>query len=74
MQVNANVSPITFKTNVKSTAPANQITNVATIYSPTDASSISQRKSEVGINVSVPATLNIVKSTANTNLMEASTD
>ena len=38
-------------------------TNVVKIESPTDGSPISQRKADVGLNITIPASINIVKST-----------
>jgi flavin reductase (DIM6/NTAB) family NADH-FMN oxidoreductase RutF len=39
------------------------IRNVVKIEAPTDASAISQRKADIGMSVTIPASINIVKST-----------
>ncbi|CAA6819466.1 MAG: Conserved repeat domain protein, partial [uncultured Sulfurovum sp.] len=54
---------INYSTIVGVEVNAGTIRNVAKIEAPTDASPISQRRSEVGMSVSIPASINIVKST-----------
>ena len=43
---------------------AGTVRNIVKIEAPTDASQISQRRAEVGMSVTIPASINIVKSTA----------
>ncbi|MCD5389813.1 MAG: peptidoglycan-binding protein [Candidatus Pacebacteria bacterium] len=73
IQANAGITPISYQTLIGSSAPAGAVLNVSTIASPSDASALSQRKSEVGLVISVPSTLNIVKSTVDVGLRERTT-
>jgi uncharacterized repeat protein (TIGR01451 family) len=67
------ISNIIFKGKVSTTAAAGSVTNMSTISSPSDASAITQRRSSVGLNISVPSTLNIIKSTVDVGKRERTT-
>ena len=54
---------INYTTVVGVEVNAGTIRNVVKIEAPTDASPISQRRSEIGMSVTIPASINIVKST-----------
>ncbi len=54
---------INYSTIVGVEVNAGTIRNIVKIEAPTDASAISQRRSEVGMSVTIPASINIVKST-----------
>jgi len=70
---NGTPSPIVYQTKIRSSAPSGGFLNITTIEAPSDASSITQRKSDVGLTISVPATLNIVKSTVDVGKREFTT-
>ena len=56
-------SDINYSTIVGVAVNDGAIRNVVKIEAPTDASAISQRKADIGMSVTVPASINIVKST-----------
>ena len=54
---------INYSTIIGVEVNAGTVRNVVKIEAPTDASPISQRKSEVGMSITIPASINIIKST-----------
>ena len=70
IQANVARDNIVFHVLVNSYAPSGQQYNTVVIESPSDISPISQRQSEVGVTISIPSTLNIVKSSEDIGLRE----
>ena len=55
------IDDIVFAGQVSPFAAAGNVTNMSTIWASSDTSAITQRRSSVGLSISVPATLNISK-------------
>ena len=62
IDANDPIDDIVFEGQVSPFASAGNVTNMSTIWASSDTSEITQRRSSVGLNISVPATLNISKS------------
>ncbi len=62
-EINADIADLNYTALIGAAAKVGTNTNVVKIESPADASPISQRKSEIGLIIDVPASINIVKST-----------
>ena len=67
---NVDIPDINYTAQVKITAPQGTMTNYAYIEAPSDASAISQRRSDVNLNVTIPATINLSKEVLNTTPQE----
>ncbi len=67
---NEDIAPISYEAQIEATAPQGTMTNYAYIESPADVSVVSQRRSDVNINITIPATINLSKSVLNTEPQE----
>ncbi len=67
---NEDIAPISYEAQIESTASQGTLTNYAYIESPADVSVVSQRRSEVNINITIPATINLAKTVLNTEPQE----
>jgi uncharacterized repeat protein (TIGR01451 family) len=67
---NINIPDINYSAQVEATAPQGTLTNYAIIEAPSDASAPTQRRSDVNINITIPATINLSKSVLNQSPQE----
>ncbi len=71
---NEEIADIIYQAQVEITAPQGVMTNYAIISSEIDASEASQRESDVNINVTIPATINLSKNVTYTQPQETNGD
>jgi uncharacterized repeat protein (TIGR01451 family) len=71
---NAEIADISYQALVEATAPQGTVTNFAIVSAPADASAASQRKSEVNLNITIPATINLSKNVVNQTPQERDGD
>jgi len=71
---NVEIADINYSAQVEITAPQGVMTNYAVISSPSDISEVSQRESDININVTIPATINLSKSVTYTTPQEVNGD
>ncbi len=67
---NVEIPDIIYQAQIEATAPQGTMTNYVIIEAPSDSSDITQRRSDVNLNITIPSTINISKTVLNTQPQE----